>query len=56
MVHDCELFCCKAQDHLKIENVDEDDRPCHFGSSVATEIECIVTFFGPLTLYTEDVV
>ena len=52
MAHDRELF----QGHLKIEYIDEDDRPRHFGTSVATERKCIVTFFGPLTLYTEDVV
>ena len=52
MAHDCELF----QGLLKLEYIDEDNRPRHFATSVATEIECIVTFFGPLTLYTEDVV
>ena len=50
------FFCCKAQGHLKIEYIDEDDRAQHFCTSVATERKCIVTFLGPLTLYTEDVV
>ena len=32
-----------------MEYIDEDDRPRHFGNYVATERECIVTFFGLLT-------
>ena len=52
------FFFCKVQGHLKteIENIDEDDRPPHFGTSVAAERKCIVTFFGPLTLDTDDVI
>ena len=37
---------------FEIEYIDEEDRPQHFSTSVATERKCIVTFFGPLTLYT----
>ena len=56
MAHDCELFFVKLRVFGNRIYIDEDDRPRHFGTSVATERKCIVTFFGPLTLDTEDVV